>query len=159
MHDRVLRLLPGALFFVAIFMVGVAGSKPPQSTFRVHVQTVEQGAPGTQILPVSLLNPPKQIMIRAQPELSERDILKVESAPTESGGVALRLTLSEHGSTVLNAVTTDNQGRILVFFVNGRVVYAPVIDKIINDGIVIIPGAVAAEEVKPLEEAAKAARK
>lgn len=159
MHDRVLSPFLGALFFVTLFMVGVAGSKPPQSTFRVHVQTVEQGAPGTQILPVTLLNPPKQIMVRAQPELSERDIIKIESAPTESGGVALRLTLSEHGSTVLSAVTTDNQGRVLVFFLNGRVVYAPVIDKIVNDGIVIIPGAVAAEEVKPLEEAVKKARK
>ncbi len=140
-------------------MVGVAGSKPPQSTFRVHVQTVEQGAPGTQILPVTLLNPPKQIMVRAQPELSERDVVKIESAPAESGGVALRLTLSEHGSIVINAVTTDNQGRILVFFLNGRVVYAPVIDKTISDGVLIIPGAVAPEEVKPLEEAAKKARK
>lgn len=140
-------------------MVGVAGSDPPKSTFRVHVQTVSQGAPGTQILPVSLTNPPKQIMIRAQPELSERDIEKVESAPTSDGGVALRLTLSEHGRIVLGALTTDNQGRILVFFLNGRVVYAPVIDQIINDGVLIIPGGVASEEVKPLDDAAKKARR
>lgn len=149
----------GALFVAAIFMVGVAGSKPPKSTFRLHVQTVEQGAPGTQILPITLVNPPKQIMIRAQPELSERDVVKVESAPASDGGVALRLTLSEHGRIVLGAVTTDNQGRILVFFLNGRVVYAPVIDRSINDGMLIIPSGVAPEEVKPLEDTVKNAQR
>lgn len=117
-----------------------------------------QGAPGTQNLPVTLTNPPKQIMIRAQPELSERDIVKVESAPSDSGGVALRLTLSEHGKIVLNTLTTQCQGQVMVVFLNGRVVYAPVIDKIIGDGILIIPGAVAPDEVPLLTETAKKAQ-
>lgn len=158
MQNQVLKRSAGALLLIAIFMVGVAGSSPPKSTFRVHVQTTQYGAPGTQNLPVNLLNPSKQIMVKAQPELSERDIVKVESAPADTG-VALRLTLSEHGKIVLNTVTTQSQGMIMVVFLNGRVVYAPIIDQIIYDGVLIIPGAVAPDEVPLLEKAAKEARK
>lgn len=158
MREPLLRKFLGALLLASIFLAGVAGSDPPKSTFRVHVQTVVQGAPGTQVLAVTLINPTKQIMVRAQPELSERDIMSVESAPADSG-VALKLTLSEHGRFVLSTLTTENQGKVLVVFLNGRVVYAPIIDRIIGDGFLIIPRGVAPEEVTPLEEAAKKARK
>lgn len=158
MQNRFLRRVFGALFLAAIFLFGYAGSSPPPATLRVHVQTENQGAMGTQIVPVTLYNPNKQIMVRAQPELSERDVVKVESSPSDVAN-AMRITFSEHGRIVLNTFTMENQNRIMVVFLNGRVVYAPVIDKVVLDGTLIIPRGVVEEEVMQLRETAKKVNK
>lgn len=158
MYDQSFRRALGFLVLTLIFVTGWAGAKRPTSSLRIYLQTVEVGAPGTQIMPILLLHPNKQIMVRAQPELSERDIEKVESRESDIG-VALRLILTEHGKTVLSAVTTESQGKILVVMLNGRVIYAPVIDKTIDDGVLIIPRGAMPEEIAPLEEAMKYSKK
>jgi hypothetical protein len=158
MQNRFLKRIAVIAALPLVFLLATASEERPTSTFRVHVQTVEFGTPGTQVLPVSLVNPTKQIMIRAQPELSERDIQFLETRESEAG-LALRITLDEHGKTVLNTATLQNQGRILVVFLNGRVVYAPLIDKTISNGVLTIPRGVFPEEIEPLRQAIKYARK
>lgn len=143
---------------VGFFLFGFAGKTPPKSTLRIHVQTENQGAMGTQIVPVTLYNPTKQIVVRAQPELSERDIATLESSPADVAS-AMRITFNDHGRIVLNTVTMENQGKILVVFLNGRVVYAPIIDKVVTDGTLIIPRGVVEEEVTTLREQVKKANR
>lgn len=154
MRNIFLRFFSTALLLGLASTVCFAGASRPKTMLRVHVQTTVQGAPGTQSLPVTIINPTRQIMVRALPEVTERDIDRVESTEADSG-LALRITFNEHGRTVLNTVTLENQGKIMVVFLNGRAIYAPVIDKVIADGVLIIPRGVAPEEVPLLQDQVK----
>ena len=133
---RVLALLVGAWFWIG------AAEKPPV-LLRVHLQAPE-GAKGMVTVPMTLLNPPATIAIRNIPEVSEKEIRKIQSLP--DGTVVVEF--DDFGKTKLAVATNTGRGLILVVIVNGRVVYAPRVDTILNQGCLLLPpGSLTPEEI------------
>ena len=128
-----------------------AGHSKPKIIFRVHVQTAGEGLSPQEATTVTLPPHGEQIQVRTLPELTERDI--IDAQPTPSGG--LHITFGHVGTVNLNAVTAQNQGRILVVLIDGYVVYAPIIDEQINNGQLDIPHQFTPQILQLLQEVAK----
>ena len=129
-----------------------AGSTPKTQIFlRVHVQTSAQGLPTTQVVTVSLPPDNDQIQIRSIPEVSEQNLIDVQS--TANGTV--RLQFDHTGQINLDAVTAQNDGRILVVMIDGYVVYAPVIDQHITSGELDIPHPLSPQVMQLLKQVAQ----
>jgi hypothetical protein len=127
-----------------------AGKTPPKILLRIHVQTTGDGLSDNQAITVYVPPNNEAVQIRSLPELSERNLVEVEPQP---GGGTL-LIFDHQGQVNLSAVTAEDQGRILVVFLNGYIVYAPVIDEQITNGQLLLPHPLAAPVVKLLQDVA-----
>lgn len=140
------------LFFALALFIALpvqAGKTPPKLLLRIHVQTTGSGLPDTQAHTVLLPPNGEPIQVRALPEVSEVNLIGVDPRP---GGTLL---LFDHAGQInLSAVTAQDQGRILVVFLNGFIIYAPVIDEQITNGQLLLPHPLAPEIVKLLQQIA-----
>lgn len=101
-------------------------------------------------VPVTLLNPPETIAIRNLPEVSEKDVASVR---TLADGTLI-VEFDDFGKTKLEVATNTGRGLILVVIVNGRVVYAPMIDTNLARGTLALPaGSIFPDEVQALNDA------
>ena len=140
--NKVFSLLLGLVFWMG------AAEKPPV-LLRVHLQAPE-GAQGMTTVPLELFNPPETIAIRAIPEVSEKDVVRV----SERADATLLVEFDDFGATKLEIATSTGRGLILVVLVNGRVVYAPRIDTSLSRGRLLLPaGSILPEEIASLNEA------
>jgi hypothetical protein len=144
-----------SLVFLLIAIIAAlpahAGSKPPQIFLHANVQTSGEGLGPTQATNIPLPPNGEMIQIRFLPDFTERNIIDVKT--DEKGSVYLYL--DHQGKVNLDAVTGENQGRILVITINGYVVYAPVIDEQISNGIFVIPHPLPPEVIQLLQQTAK----
>ncbi len=132
-----------------------AASPKPKVTFRAHIETgAASGLAATQVQQVMLLDPEQIIYVRTIPEISENDIEDIEPRITPQGVGAL-IKLNRRGRVSLNTATNENLGRILVFILNGRVIYAPVLDMPITQGQFLIPRGFLPEEIEKLKKQIK----
>ncbi len=145
---QLLLLLPLTLF---AFLPAHAGHKPPQLLLRIYVQTSGDGLPATQVTTITVPPNGEQILIRTIPEVSEHDLADVR---VDAAG-STYLILTHRGKVNLDAVTGQNQGRLLVVMLNGYVIYAPVIDEQLSSGVFIIPHPLPPEVIKALQDIAK----
>lgn len=124
------------------FVIWVGAAEKPPALLRVHLQAPE-GAKGQSSIPVTLFDPAETIAIRSIPEVTEKDIRKVQK---RLDGTSL-VQLDDFGRTKLEVATSTSRGLILVVIVNSRVVYAPLIDTVISKGAFILPaGAISDQE-------------
>jgi hypothetical protein len=127
-----------------------AGSSPPQVTLRIHVQTTGEGPSPQEATTIPVPPDGEQIQVRTLPEASEHDLIDVQQ---DASG--LHLQFNHQGMVSLNAVTAQNQGRILVVMIDGQVIYAPIIDTQINNGRLDIPRHMPAQIVLLLQTVAQ----
>jgi preprotein translocase subunit SecD len=146
---RWLCLLIGLLFLT--FQPAWAGHSPPKIFLRIHIQTSGEGLPATQVAQVALPSTGETIMIRAMPEITERDLIAVQS--DASGSVHLHF--NHDGQVALSVATGQNQGRIMVVMLNGFIIYAPVIDEQITNGELVLPRQFTPKALQLLQEAAQ----
>lgn len=76
---------------------------------------------------------------RRMAEIGTKDVVSFSPFPAEAGGefgVVFRLT--ENAARRLSAVTSTNQGRFMIANLNGRVVDSVIIDKQVDDGLLVI---------------------
>jgi hypothetical protein len=129
---RIVRLT-GLLLLLAL--PAHASHSPPKILFRVFVQTAGEGLPANEAREVVVPPNNETIMVRAMPELTEQNLVDVRA--DASGSV--HFLLDHAGQVDLDAVTGQDQGRILVVSLNGYVIYAPIIDEQITNGELIVP--------------------
>lgn len=147
-----MRMIILALVLVALVADGLqAGAGRPQITFRIHLQRVEASGSDSQILPIALTQPDQVINVGRYAELSENQVQSI--VPTPDGGMMVLFTGT--GAKILETVTSSNQGLILVVLLNGRVVYAPLIDMPLRSGRMLIPGPLDPVEVAALQQLIK----
>jgi preprotein translocase subunit SecD len=140
-----LLLLPG------LALPARAGHSPPQVLLRVFVQTTGDGMADTQAHEITIPPDNETILIRAMPETNESEITDVQVDPAGRTHVFF-----DHTGTVdLDAVTAQNQGRILVVTLDGYIIYAPVIDREISNGELIIPHPIPPQIIQLLQKLAK----
>jgi preprotein translocase subunit SecD len=127
-----------------------AGSSPPKVTLRIHVQVAGEGLSPQEATTIAVPPDGEEIQVRTLPEASERDLVEVQQDAT-----GLHLQFNHVGTVNLNAVTAENQGRILVVMVDGRIIYAPVIDAQISKGHLDIPHQIPPQLVVLLQQLAQ----
>ena len=145
---RVLILLLGSLALTLI--PAQAGHSGPLVLLRVHVQTTGPGLSTMEAREINIPPDNEAIQIRVIPEVTEQELVDVRSEPSGS----VRLFFNHTGQVNLDAVTAQNQGRILVVMIDGYVVYAPTIDEEISNGQLVIPHPLPAEIVQVLKKTA-----
>jgi hypothetical protein len=119
---------------IILFLPARAGSDPPQIMLRVHIQTSGEGLSTQEATTIPIPPNGEMIQVRTLAEATERDVI---GAVQDGNGLHLQFN---HAATVnLNAVTAQNQGRILIVLVDGQVFYAPTIDMQISNGRLDIP--------------------
>lgn len=75
---------------------------------------------------------------RRMPEVSTKDIIAFSPFPSEAGGdFGVVFRLKDNVAGRLSAITSSNQGRWLITMINGRPVDGVLIDKQIDDGIIV----------------------
>lgn len=129
---RCTLLLLGFLIFT--FLPARAGHSAPKIIFRIHVQTAGTGLSSQQATTIRIPPNGEEIQIRALPEVTEQEI----TAVSQDNGT-LRVQFDHAGTVALSAATAQNQGRTLVVLLNGYVIYAPIIDEQITNGVLDIP--------------------
>ena len=142
-------LLTGFLFLT--FLPAQAGHSPPKVVLRVHVQTTGEGQSALEVTTIVIPPDGERIQVRTLPEVTEQELVDVQQ---DASGV-VHLKFNHVGQVNLNAVTAQNQGRILVVLINGVVVYAPVIDEQITDGELDLPRPLPAQVLQLLQEVAR----
>lgn len=145
-----LMRLARALLVLVVALVWMGGSDRPPVMVRFYLQASQSESP-ENVVPVTLANPPQVIYMRKHPEITEKDIASARMLP---GGHVL-LTFVPTVKAQLEALTRGNVGAILVVLVDGRVVYAPVIDVALTEGKFIIPENVSDQEVAAIDRFAK----
>ncbi len=135
---------------LAVFCLGAA-KKKNDITVRFHLQANEQdGAPFVMKLPAGSAQGPAYI--KKVPEISEHDIAAVYPFPAADGTLGCAFKLTEHGRIVLDSMSVENRGKVLVSIVNLRVVTAVLIDRRVSDGIVMIASGLAQQEVEKIQK-------
>jgi preprotein translocase subunit SecD len=140
-----------AVLLVFLVLPAHAGHSPPKVLFRVFIQTSGEGLPSSEAQEVVIPPNRETIMIRAMPEITEQNLVDVRADP--AGNVHFRF--DHQGQVNLDAVTAQDQGRIMVVALNGFVIYAPLIDEQITSGELVVPHAIDPAVIQLLEEEAQ----
>lgn len=144
------------IFSAALGLVPVAalaGGKAGESAkLSFHLETDQNENP-KMIFP-ELVNG-KVRVFRRMSEVSEKDIESFNPFPASDGATyGLTLKLKAAGARRLAAVTATNPDRWLVARVNGRSVDGVLIDRQINDGVLIVWKGVTAQDIKMFDKLA-----
>ncbi len=124
-----------------------AGSKrrDPSIAVRFHAQ-VNTYDP-TFAAEVKFGNPPKRIIVEKRPSIAERDIASFYPYKAADGTFSAVLQLDRHGSVVLQSLSTEKRGQVILAAVNARPVAMLAVDKTISDGIIFIPSGLTLDEI------------
>ncbi len=143
--------------FTLIFLGGSllwAGSSKPSGGLRIHLQIAGEMQTTSQSASVVLEGPEEVITVSVIPNLSESHIESVQSLQNgESMGMII--TFNQLGKTLLNNLTLEGQGRVMVIYLNDRIIYSPVIDSVIGNGVLVIPSGVTPKDLEMIQSLVK----
>ena len=143
--------------FPLIFLGGSllwAGSSKPSGGLRIHLQIAGEIQRTSQSATVVLEDPEEVITVSVIPNLSETHVASVE--PLQNGeSMGMIVTFNQLGKTLLNNLTLEGQGRVMVIYLNDRIVYSPIIDSVIGNGVLVIPSGVTPKDLEMLQSLVK----
>jgi hypothetical protein len=138
------------VLLMAGLLMGMAKKKPAVAV-RFHAEA--NPSDGEQfVLPVQIGNPPRAGAVSRIPTISENDIAAIFPFQAADGTAGCAFQLDRHGTFALQTLSTDQKGKYLIAFVDGRQVADLLIDRTITDGLVTIPRGMAAAEITLLEQ-------
>lgn len=148
---KVLLLLLG-LLLLGLSGVCVAGGDKKQSVaLSLHLET--EGTDNPKMIFPQFVGG-KQRFFRKMPEVSSRDFVAFSPFPSDDGmSYGVVFVLKEAAKRRYAAVTNMNTGRWLLAHVNGRVADAVLIDKAVEDGLVVVWKGISLEEIGEFDKA------
>ena len=99
---------------------------------------------------IKIGTPPREIVIEKIPSISERDVASFYPYRAADGTYSAVLQLDPHGIAVLEAVSAQHLGQVLVASVSGRLTATLKIDKPISDGIIFIPYGLTVADIRAM---------
>jgi hypothetical protein len=137
---------------IAAFLpAAYAGSKADKkASVSVHMETENSENP-KMIFPQEIGGSARYF--RRMPDISTKDVIAFSPFPSEAGedyGVVFKL--KDNVARRLSAVTSSNQGRWLLTMINGRAVDGVLIDKQIDDGIIVVWKGVTLADIAVFDE-------
>ena len=151
------RLAALLLCCCAALMVGgtategwASGSKKPNPSIAVRFHAQVNTYDPTFAAKVVAGNPPRELIVEKIPSLSERDIASFYPYRANDGTYSAVFQFDRHGQAVLEALSSQIRGQMMVAAVNGRPVSLMKVDKIVSDGIIFIPSGLTAGDIKEM---------
>ena len=124
--------------------LAAAGKKAPDLSVSFHLQA----EPGDRRA-FKQLTAGKEVLFSKSAEISTKDIVAFRSFPADDGNsYGIVFQLNKMASNRLRNMSTAHQDKLLLAVVNGQVRDAVLIDKPVNDGLVVIWKWVSLAEVK-----------
>lgn len=144
-----------ALAAVGLGLVALGGASRREVPMAVRFHA-EANANDTSTfsMPVNLGgDPPRQITVERIPSIAERDVVAVFPFPARGGGsFGVEFQLDGHGRMTLQNLTLAHRGGVIVAMVNGRPLVPLTVDRMISDGLIVVPYGFTEREVHNLEE-------
>jgi len=134
MQPRLAAIL--IMLFIGLCPVVSAGGKADnKASVSVHLETEGTDNP-KMIFPQQVGSQTRYF--RRVPEVGAKDVISFSPFPSDAGGdYGVVFKLKDNASRRLAAVTSANQGRWLLIMINGRAVDGVVIDRQVDDGVVV----------------------
>lgn len=126
-----------------------SGKKESKASITFHMETEATDNP-KMIFP-QLANGQKRFF-RRMPDISTKDIVSFSPFPSESGDYGIAVRLKSNAASRLSAITNANQGKWMISQVNGHVVNGFIIDKQVDDGVMVIWQGVTLADITLLDE-------
>ena len=127
-----------------------SGSKKRDPTIPIRFYGQVPSFDPTFTVRVKAGNPPRDIFIEKIPSISERDVASFYPYRAADGSYSVVLQLDAHGSTVLEALSAQRMGMLIIASVGGRLTATLKIDKPISDGIVFIPSGLTVADIRAM---------
>lgn len=148
-----MRTRRAALLLMAVLAliptVQAGGKKENKVAVSFHMET--EGTDNPKMIFSQLANG-KQRYFRRMPEISMKDIQSFSPFPSEVGGdYGVVFKLKPTGANRFTAITSANSGRWMISQINGRILDGFLIDKPVNDGVVVIWKGVTIQDVNLLD--------
>ena len=144
------RACLSVLCFVLAQGAWAAGSKHRDPSIAVRFHAEVSTYDPTFAAKVTAGNPPRQLIVEKIPSISERDIASFYPYRAADGTYSVAFQLDRHGQAVLEALSSQIRGHMLLAAINGRPVSLLKVDKIVTDGIIFIPLGLTEGDVKAL---------
>jgi hypothetical protein len=142
------RLLP--LLLLSLLTLEAAEKKPSTISIRLHAEGNPRDGE-TFVLPVTLINPPRQTVIRKVPIVTERDIVRFYPFAAADGTIGCYFQLDADGTNRLMQHTIEFRDTLVVAMINGRVACAMMVGQKITDGIMTFPSGFLPQEIVELQ--------
>jgi len=145
------RLFAIALLSLCPGLTAQAGGKKGENSgITFHMQGDASDNP-KMIFPQ--FNAGQQMFFRRVPEVTTKDIVAFNPFPSQDGeGFGMVVQLSPAAKNRIAAVTNANQRRWLLAMVNGRNVDAVYIDKMVDDGQLVIWKGIGGAEIEAFDK-------
>ncbi|MBN8461100.1 MAG: hypothetical protein J0M04_25015 [Verrucomicrobia bacterium] len=146
MHLRIIAL--SGLLTLGLGPAASAGGKAGEmGMVTFHLETEDGGNP-KMVSPPQMYEGKERFFLRT-PEISMKDVVAFSPFPSGAGeeyGIVFQLR--EAAKRRLTAISQANQGKFLLAQVNGRFVDGVLIDKPVEDGLIVVWKGLSAEDVK-----------
>lgn len=130
--------------------VQAAGSKKRDPSIAVRFHAEVSTYDPSFAAKVTVGNPPRPLIVEKIPSLSERDIASFYPYRAGDGTFSAVFQMDRHGQAVLEALSSQSRGHLLVAAVSGRPVAVMKIDKTISDGVIFIPSGLTESDIREL---------
>lgn len=135
------------LCVVALGLACVAGAKKkPELTIRFYAEVPAENSSSFSTT-VERADGSGTMNLSKVPTVSEKEITSFTPFQNADGSIGAYFYLDQHGTLLLETLSIEHRGKILVALVNGRRVLDLLIDKRIKDGIAAIPYGLTPQEV------------
>lgn len=138
---------------LGLLALGGASKRSAPLAVRFHAEANANDT-STFSMPVNLGgDPPRQVVVERIASISERDIVAVFPFPARGGGsFGVEFQLGDHGRLTLQNLTVAHRGGVIVTMVNGRPVVPLTVDRMVADGLIVVPYGFTEREARELEE-------
>ncbi len=138
---------------LGMLTLGGASKQSAPLAVRFHAEANANDT-STFAMPVNLGgDPPRQVVVERIPSISERDIVAVFPFPARGGGsFGVEFQLGDHGRLTLQNLTVAHRGGLIVTMVNGRPLVPLTVDRMVADGLIVVPYGFTERETRELEE-------
>lgn len=142
--SRIIIALAVLLMLPSASLAG--GKKQPPVSVSFHIQG-DAGEGNKMVFPFTTAG--QEIYFRKHPEFSAQDVVAFQSFPADDpASYGLVLQLNKVARQRLAAMSASNNGKFLLAMVNGTVRDAVLIDRQVDDGLLVIWQRIGAAEVR-----------
>ena len=138
------------LFLLPLLTLQAAEKKPSAILIRLHAEGNPREG-DTFVVPVTLVNPPKQTVIRKVPIVTERDIVAFYPFAAADGTIGCYFKLDADGTNKLMQHTIEFRDTLVVAMINGRVACTMMVGQKMTDGIMPFPSGFVPREIVELQ--------
>lgn len=153
--NRKMRRFFSFSLVIILGLASVAGAKKkPEISVRFFAEVADNNGDtfGTM---VPLLDGSGSIRVSKVATISERDITAFTPFQNADSSLGAYFYLDDHGKLLLETLSMEQRGKVMIVLVNGRHVSDLLIDKRISDGIAAVPTGLIPEDIDAMRKKMK----